>query len=116
MARGHNLFVGFDLVHPMENYERLARTLATLGASVKVSAMLWYLDTAMGAREVEASLREACNSGDSLIVVDASTNYVVMHNLPVPAAGLRQHWNPKPVTGGALPQPGASAANRPPPQ
>ena len=99
MARGHNLFVGFDLVHPMENYERLARALARAGAPVKISSMLWYVDTAMGAREIEAALRADCNPGDSLIVVDASTNYVVMHNLPVPAAGLRQCWNPNPLTG-----------------
>lgn len=97
MSRGHNLFVGFDLVHPMDNYERLARTLVTLGSPVKVTSMLWYLDTELTAREAEAALRDACNNGDSLIVIDASTNTLMMHNLPVPAAGIRKHWNASPL-------------------
>jgi hypothetical protein len=113
MARGHNLFIGFDLVHPLDNYEKVARMLATLGAPVKITAMLWFLDAAMDARDVEAALRQACNSGDSLIVVDASTNTVVLHNLPVASGGLRQHWNLPRATGF---HPGMPAGIRPLPQ
>jgi hypothetical protein len=93
MAKGHNLFIAFDLVHPLENYERLARTLATLGSPVKLGSMLWYLDAGIGARDVDAALRSACNPGDSMIVIDASTNFATLHNLPVPGAQLRRYWN-----------------------
>jgi hypothetical protein len=93
MAYGHNVFVAFDLVHPLDNYERLARTLATLGTSVKIGSMLWYLDSPRGAREIDAAMKSACNPGDSMIVVDASTNFAVLHNLPVPGAQLRRFWN-----------------------
>jgi hypothetical protein len=111
MANGHNLFVAFDLVHPLDNYERLARTLGTLGSSVKVASMLWYIDSHVGAREADAALKHACNPGDSMMVIDASTNFAVLHNLPVPGAQLRRFWNslprtvapPRPVPGATLP-------------
>jgi hypothetical protein len=113
MANGHNLFVGFDLVHPMDNYERLARTLATLGSAVKISSMLWYVDAARGARDVEAALKTACNPGDSLIVIDASTNFTILHNLPVPGAKLRQLWNSGSQAPVVVPQSVPSEPRRP---
>lgn len=108
MANGHNLIVAFDLVHPLVNYERVVRTMSQLGNAVKLGSMLWYLDTPGGAREAEFALKPALNPGDSMTIVDASTNYAVLHNLPIAGSQVRRFWNSatsRPSTPEAVPEP-----------
>lgn len=116
MANGHNLLVSFELADPLDNYERLARTLASLGPPVKIGAMLWYLDSARTAREAEAALRPALGPGDTMVVVDASSNFAILHNLSVAGAQVRRCWNmARGAPAAARPDDGTTAL-RPPAQ
>lgn len=97
MANGHNLFVAFDLTDPTDNYDRLGQAIVALGIPVKISSTLWYVDSPIGAREAELVLKDACNAGDTLLVIDASRNFAVSHNLrPMSNAMLRTLWNGQP--------------------
>lgn len=97
MAKGNNLFVSYDLVHPDENYDRLARAIGALGNAAKISSTLWYVDAPMSGAEAAQKLRALCHPADSLIVIDATANSAPRHNLsPVAEDKIAATWNAPP--------------------
>ena len=116
MANGHNLLVSFELSQPLDNYEALSRTLASLGSCVRIGTMLWYLDSAHSARDVEAALKGALSPGDTMVVVDASSNFAILYNLPIAGAQVRRFWNGVPSVAPRSAVDAARAGARRPPQ
>ena len=94
MAKGHNLFVSYDLHAPDKNYEKVIEAVKTLGDWAKVHYSLFYVDSYFTAAEAVERVRPSLDSNDSLIVVDAANNQAAWRHLsPKVGTYIKDHWN-----------------------
>lgn len=89
----NNLFVSYDLNSPGQNYERVIEKIQSLGSWAKVQKSFWYVDSPYTASQALDIVKQAIDSNDSLIVVDATTNNAAWYGLkPEVSKHIKRSW------------------------
>ncbi len=88
----YNLFVAYDLAIHGQNYVKVEAAINSLGRAVKIQLSMYYLKTDYTYVQAEQHIRNAMDSNDRLIVIEAS-NASMTNLLPGSAQFVTDHWN-----------------------
>jgi len=78
----NSLFISFEFNRPDRTYDRVVRTIKSLGdAWVEVHFAHWNVTTALTADQVCERLKPALDPADELIVIDVTNRQVAWINL-----------------------------------
>jgi hypothetical protein len=77
----NNLFISYDLYNPGQNYEKVIKTIKSLGNWAKVQKSFWYVNSNYSSSEAAKMVWASMDKNDSLIVVDASNKTANWYNL-----------------------------------
>lgn len=89
----NNLFVSYDLIQPGQHYETVISEIKKLGNWAKVHYSLWYVKSNLSASEAERKIWAVMDQNDKLIVIDATNNNAVWHNLSEEVSNyMKEQW------------------------
>src|SRR3569833_1066415 len=92
-AMANNVFISYDLYQSKENYEQVRSIIEGLGSWSRIHHSLWFIKTALSAKDIAAKVWEAMEGNDKLIVVDASNNTAYWYGLTEEASNfLAEEW------------------------
>jgi len=84
----NRLFISFEFNRPDRTYDRVVRTIKSLGEPwVEIHFAHWYLTTALTAAQACERLKSALDPSDELIVIDVTNRQVAWFNLSKDATG-----------------------------
>jgi hypothetical protein len=86
-----NLFIAYDLDKPGQNYAGVEKVIKSLGSWAHVQLSVWYVHTQYNAESVARLIRNAMDSNDRLLVVDAANAF--WYNPIAQESFIQEHWN-----------------------
>lgn len=87
----YNLFVGYDLISPGQNYDTVQARIAELGPHFKFQYSLFYLHTDHTPQEVYGLVRAVMDQNDRLAVIIANGGLVTNWDHP-PIEAINAIW------------------------
>lgn len=94
MAKGHNLFISYDLHDPGQNYAAVSEKIKTIGNWAKPNLSYWFVYSEYTAVEAAQAVWTVMDANDKLIVVDAKANEAAWYNLDEQGAShISEYWN-----------------------
>jgi len=88
----HNLFIAFDLIKPIQNYEAVHDRIKAIGTwYLHAQQSLFYVHTHLSPQAAHQAVWAVMDSNDKLIVVDA-TSAVMTPALPAQVDAINRVW------------------------
>jgi hypothetical protein len=87
----YNLLVTYDLDKPGQNYDAVHAKIKSLGKWYHPQFSVFYIHTALSARDAHAAIAAVMDGNDKLIVADV-TNIIIARALDADIAAINAVW------------------------